>query len=261
MYCPNCGFEVSSDQQFCPNCGKFLSKGGTTPPVTNPYSSVTVRTNSMERNNYIWQGFLVFFSMGWLVIAIDFLPQVWGWNFGFDFDTRFFRFGLLIFWLGATLAAKFLAKFPNNKVKMLIGYALILLGLAFEFFSPSVILAIAIFLPIFAGAILVLSSLSKQEPSAPWIYLVGGTLGAMILSFLLGPIFENFGPRMILIITFFIIMICMITLVFVYPKDDPTNKIYSNKQWAFMIGTIGGVYLLLVIIGIVSRLIRGWPIF
>jgi len=66
---------------------------------------------------------------------------------------------------------------------------------------------------------------------------------------------------MILIITFFIIMICMITLVFVYPKDDPTNKIYSNKQWAFMIGTIGGVYLLLVIIGIVSRLIRGWPIF
>ena len=72
MYCPNCGGPLSSVQQFCPNCGKYIARSDSTPPAINPYSSVSVQVISAEINNNNWQGFLVFFSLGWLLIALDF---------------------------------------------------------------------------------------------------------------------------------------------------------------------------------------------
>ena len=261
MYCPNCGGPLSSVQQFCPNCGKYIARSDSTPPAINPYSSVSVQVISAEINNNNWQGFLVFFSLGWLLIALDFFSEIWRWNFAFDLDTRFIRLGFILIWGLSLFLARLVSKFAANKLKMLVGYVLILLGLAAEFFSRSFLLGAFSVLPIIVGIILLASSLAKVRSFHPWVYPVGAFLGAFILYLLLNPIYDRFGPNIVPPITFVVILVCMIVLIFLYKKENQTGLPYSINQWFYMLGTIGGIFILLTLVDIVFRIIHHIPIF
>jgi len=248
MFCPNCGFLLSPDQQFCPNCGKYLSRVESTPSAINPNSSGSNKPTSSETINNNWTGFLIFFSLGWLLTVVDFLPQVWAWYFDFDIDTRLILLGLICFWSISTVLAIVLSKFSSNKLKMFIGYVIILISLAAEFFSPSILIALLGLLPTFVGVICLLSSLPKTGHIHPWIYPVGGIVGALIINFLISPLYERLGFRMVPLITFGILLIIMIVLIFISSKEAQTGAMYPKSQLLFIIGTIGGIYVFLILL-------------
>lgn len=261
MFCPNCGALLYSDQQFCPNCGKYITRSDSTSPAINPYSSVSVQAISEEINKNNWQGFLVFFSLGWLLIALDYFATIWYWNFGFDLDSRVVRLILVFLWGLSLFLARVVSKYGSNKLKMPVGYAIILFGLAIEFFSGSLYLSALSLLPIFTGIILLTSSVAKVGSIHPWIYPVGGFVGASI-TYLLGYIiYDRFGPNMVPPITFVVILVCMIVLIFLYKKENQTGQPYPVNQWLYMVGTIGGIFLLLTLVDIVFRIIYQIPIF
>lgn len=261
MYCPDCGFLLSPDQQFCPNCGKYIPRVESTPSVINSNSSGSYKTTPSETIINNWRGLLIFFSVGWLLTVVDFLPRVWVWYFDFNINTLLIRLGFICFWSISTVLAIVLSKFSSNKIKMLVGYVLILIGLAAEFFSPSILIALLGLLPTFAGVICLLSSLPKTGHIHPWIYPVGGIVGALTINFLINPLYERLGFRMVPLLTFGFLLIIMIVLIFISSKEAQTGNIFPKSQSLFIIGAIGGIFVLLILLDILFSLIHGIPLF